>query len=72
MVGLNSATVSASFYYFGSLLGDSDGDWDIDFDDYSAFIATWPYVDIAPTTGSVPYFFPNFDGVADAQDLAHV
>jgi len=70
LVGLNSATVSASFYYFGSLLGDSDGDWDIDFDDYSAFIATWPYVDIAPTTGSVPYFFPNFDGVADAQDLA--
>ena len=70
LVGLNSTTVSSSFYYFGSLLADMDNDWDVDFDDYSAFIATWPYVDIAPTTGSAPYFFPNFDGVADAQDLA--
>ena len=69
LVGLNSATVYQSFYYFGSLLGDSDGDWDVDFDDYSAFIAAWPYVDIAPITGSAPYYFPNFDGVADAQDL---
>ena len=69
LVGLNSATVYESFYYFGTLLGDSDGDWDVDFDDYSAFIAAWPYVDIAPITGSAPYYFPNFDGVADAQDL---
>ena len=69
LVGLNSDTVFQSFYYFGSLLGDSDGDWDVDFDDYSAFIAAWPYIDIAPITGSAPYYFPNFDGVADAQDL---
>ena len=69
LVGLNSATVNQSFYYFGSLLGDSDGDWDVDFDDYSAFISAWPYVDIAPITGSAPYYFPNFDGVADVQDL---
>ena len=69
LVGLNSSTVYQSFYYFGSLLGDSDGDWDVDFDDYSAFIAAWPYIDIAPITGSAPYYFPNFDGVADAQDL---
>ena len=69
LVGLNSTTTTQSFYYFGSLLGDSDNDWDVDFDDYSAFIAAWPYVDIAPITGSAPYYFPNFDGVADAQDL---
>ena len=70
LVGLNSDTTSKSFYYFGSLLADSDGDWDVDFEDYSAFISAWPYVDIAPITGSAPYYFPNFDGVADAQDLA--
>lgn len=70
LVGLNSAIVSSSFYYFGSLLGDSNNDWIIDFEDYAYFIANYPGVDIAPVTGSAPYFFPNFDGISDANDLA--
>ena len=70
LVGLNSSTVSSSFYYFGSLLGDSNNDWVIDFEDYAYFIANYPGVDIAPVTGSAPYFFPNFDGISDANDLA--
>ena len=70
LVGLNSSTVSTSFYYFGSLLGDSNNDWIIDFEDYAYFIANYPGVDIAPVTGSAPYFFPNFDGISDANDLA--
>ena len=70
LVGLNSSTVSSSFYYFGSLLGDSNNDWIIDFEDYASFIANYPGVDIAPVTGSAPYFFPNFDGISDANDLA--
>ena len=70
LVGLNSATVSSSFYYFGTLLGDSNNDWVIDFEDYAYFISNYPGVDIAPVTGSAPYFFPNFDGVSDTNDLA--
>ena len=70
LVGLNSSTISSSFYYFGSLLGDSNNDWIIDFEDYAYFIANYPGVDIAPVTGSAPYFFPNFDGISDANDLA--
>ena len=70
LVGLNSATISSSFYYFGSLLGDSNNDWIIDFEDYVYFISNYPGIDIAPVTGSAPYFFPNFDGVSDANDLA--
>ena len=70
LVGLNSSTVSSSFYYFGSLLGDSNNDWVIDFEDYAYFISNYPGVDIAPVTGSAPYFFPNFDGISDANDLA--
>ena len=70
LVGLNSSIVSSSFYYFGSLLGDSNNDWIIDFEDYAYFIANYPGVDIAPVTGSAPYFFPNFDGISDANDLA--
>jgi len=70
LVGLNSATISSSFYYFGSLLGDSNNDWVIDFEDYAYFISNYPGIDIAPVTGSAPYFFPNFDGVSDANDLA--
>ena len=70
LVGLNSETVSSSFYYFGSLLGDSNNDWVIDFEDYATFISNYPGVDIAPVTGSAPYFFPNFDGISDANDLA--
>ncbi len=69
LAGLESDKLSQSFFYFGSLLGDYDDDWDVDFDDYSAFISEWPYVDIAPVTGSAPYYFPNFDGVADGEDL---
>tara|TARA_B100001175_G_scaffold258907_1_gene227496 strand:+ start:4003 stop:6558 length:2556 start_codon:yes stop_codon:yes gene_type:complete len=70
LVGLNSSTVSSSFYYFGTLLGDSNNDWIINFEDYASFISNYPGVDIAPVTGSAPYFFPNFDGVSDANDLA--
>ena len=70
LVGLNSSTVSSSFYYFGSLLGDSNNDWVIDFEDYAYFISNYPGVDIAPVTGSAPYFFPNFDGISDTNDLA--
>ena len=70
LVGLNSSTVSSSFYYFGTLLGDTNNDWIIDFEDYASFISNYPGVDIAPVTGSAPYFFPNFDGVSDANDLA--
>ena len=70
LVGLNSSTVSSSFYYFGTLLGDSNNDWVIDFEDYASFISNYPGVDIAPVTGSAPYFFPNFDGISDANDLA--
>jgi hypothetical protein len=70
LVGLDSATISSSFYYFGSLLGDSNNDWVIDFEDYAYFISNYPGIDIAPVTGSAPYFFPNFDGVSDANDLA--
>ena len=70
LVGLNSATVSSSFYYFGTLLGDSNNDWVIDFEDYAYFISNYPGIDIAPVTGSAPYFFPNFDGVSDTNDLA--
>jgi hypothetical protein len=70
LVGLNSAVTSASFYYFGTLLGDSNNDWVIDFTDYTAFMSNYPGADIAPVTGSAPYFFPNFDGVSDVQDLA--
>lgn len=70
LVGLNSATISSTFYYFGSLLGDSNNDWVIDFEDYAYFISNYPGIDIAPVTGSAPYFFPNFDGVSDANDLA--
>ena len=70
LVGLNSATISSSFYYFGSLLGDSNNDWVIDLEDYAYFISNYPGIDIAPVTGSAPYFFPNFDGVSDANDLA--
>ena len=70
LVGLNSATVSSSFYYFGSLLGDSNNDWVIDFEDYAYFISNYPGIDIAPVTGSAPYFFPNYDGVSDTNDLA--
>jgi hypothetical protein len=57
LVGLNSATVSSSFYYFGTLLGDSNNDWVIDFEDYAYFISNYPGIDIAPVTGSAPYFF---------------
>ena len=67
-VGLSSDVVSKSFYFFGSLLGDTNGDWVIDFDDYKAFIAGYPGIDIAPVTGSMPYLFPNFDGVSDEKD----
>ena len=70
LVGLNSSTVSSSFYYFGSLLGDSNNDWVIDFEDYAYFISNYPGVDIAPVTGSAPYSFPNFDGISDTNDLA--
>ena len=70
LVGLNSATVSSSFYYFGTLLGDSNNDWVIDFEDYAYFISNYPGIDIAPVTGSAPYFFPNYDGVSDINDLA--
>ena len=70
LVGLNSTTTSASFYYFGTLLGDSNNDWVIDFTDYTSFMSGYPGIDIAPVTGSAPYFFPNFDGVSDVQDLA--
>ena len=70
LVGLNSTTTSASFYYFGTLLGDSNNDWVIDFTDYTSFMSNYPGIDIAPVTGSAPYFFPNFDGVSDIQDLA--
>ena len=70
LVGLNSATVSSSFYYFGTLLGDSNNDWVIDFEDYAYFISNYPGIDIAPVTGSAPYFFPNYDGVSDTNDLA--
>ncbi len=69
LVGLNSEIVSSSFYYFGSLLGDSNNDWIIDFEDYAYFIANYPGVDIAPVTGSAPYFFPNFDGDFNEKDL---
>jgi len=51
------------------LIGDHDGDWDIDFVDYAYFIANYPGIDIAPVTGSAPYFFPNFDGISDEKDL---
>jgi len=70
LVGLNSTVVASSFYYFGTLLGDSNNDWIIDFADYTSFMAGYPGIDIAPVTGSAPYFFPNFDGVSDVQDLA--
>ena len=70
LVGLNSATTSASFFYFGTLLGDSNNDWVIDFTDYTSFMSNYPGIDIAPVTGSAPYFFPDFDGVSDVQDLA--
>jgi hypothetical protein len=70
LVGLNSTTISASFYYFGTLLGDSNNDWVIDFTDYTSFMSGYPGIDIAPVTGSAPYFFPNFDGISDVQDLA--
>ncbi len=50
-------------------MGDHDGDWDIDFVDYAYFIANYPGIDIAPVTGSAPYFFPNFDGISDEKDL---
>ena len=70
LVGLNSETTSTSFYYFGTLLGDSNNDWVIDFTDYTSFMSSYPGIDIAPVTGSAPYFFPNFDGVSDVQDLA--
>ena len=69
LVGLDSEIVSSSFYYFGSLIGDHDGDWDIDFVDYAYFVANYPGIDIAPVTGSAPYFFPNFDGISDEKDL---
>ena len=69
LVGLDSEIVSSTFYYFGSLIGDHDGDWDIDFVDYAYFIANYPGIDIAPVTGSAPYFFPNFDGISDEKDL---
>ena len=52
------------------MLGDSNNDWVIDFEDYASFISNYPGVDIAPVTGSAPYFFPNFDGISDANDLA--
>jgi hypothetical protein len=51
-------------------LGDSNNDWVIDFTDYATFMSGYPGIDIAPVTGSAPYFFPNFDGVSDVQDLA--
>jgi len=70
LVGLNSTTTSASSYYYGTLLGDSNNDWVIDFTDYTSFMSGYPGIDIAPVTGSAPYFFPNFDGVSDIQDLA--
>jgi hypothetical protein len=66
---LDSEIVSSTFYYFGSLIGDHDSDWDIDFVDYAYFIANYPGIDIAPVTGSAPYFFPNFDGISDEKDL---
>ena len=66
---MDSEIVSNTFYYFGSLIGDSDGDWDIDFVDYAYFISNYPGIDIAPVTGSAPYFFPNFDGISDEKDL---
>ncbi len=69
LVGLDSEIVSRTFYYFGSLIGDHDSDWDIDFLDYAYFIANYPGIDIAPVTGSAPYFFPNFDGISDEKDL---
>jgi len=69
-VGLSSDVSSLDFYYFGSLLGDYDNNWEIDFKDYAAFIANYPGEDIAPVTGSAPYYFPDFDGVSDSQDLA--
>ena len=72
LVGLNSASVSKGFFYFGNLLGDFNDDWKVDFEDYIHLIKNYPSpeVDIAPTTGSKPYLFPNFDGITDQQDLA--
>ena len=72
LVGLNSESVSKSFFYFGNLLGDFNDDWTVDFEDYIHLIKNYPSpeVDIAPTTGSKPYLFPNFDGITDQQDLA--
>ena len=69
-VGLSSDVKSLDFYYFGSLLGDSNNDWIIDFKDYAAFISNYPGEDIAPTSGSMPYLFPAFDGESNSQDLA--
>jgi hypothetical protein len=40
-VGLTSDVTSLDFWYFGSLLGDSNNDWIIDFKDYAAFIANF-------------------------------
>ena len=69
-VGLTSDVVSLDFWYFGSLLGDSNNDWVIDFKDYAAFIANYPGADIAPVSGNMPYLFPDFDGVSNSQDLS--
>tara|TARA_Y100000389_G_scaffold45126_1_gene39917 strand:- start:285 stop:2822 length:2538 start_codon:yes stop_codon:yes gene_type:complete len=69
LVGLNSTVTYASFYYFGTLLGDSNNDWVIDFTDYASFMSSYPGIDIAPVTGSIPYLFPNFDGASNVQDL---
>ena len=69
-VGLSSNVASLDFYYFGSLLGDYDNNWEIDFKDYAAFISNYPGEDIAPVTGSAPYYFPDFDGYSNSQDLA--
>lgn len=68
--GLTSGVASMDFYYFGSLLGDYDGDWVVDFKDYAAFMSNYPGEDIAPVTGNAPYYFPDFDGESDSQDLA--
>jgi len=68
--GLTSGVASMDFYYFGSLLGDYDGDWVVDFKDYAAFMSNYPGEDIAPVTGNAPYYFPDFDGLSNSQDLA--
>ena len=74
--GNTSTAVITEFRTYASLLGDLDGDWDVDIEDLNAFVNAWPNsgveptVDIGPASGTSPYLSPSLDNTNDIKDLS--